>query len=137
MSSTIIAANRQLIFLFIFYSGCDILSSKSNAPCGGCPYGQLVHYFSLRDFLDFLFLISFSAVNIKMKISIKSFMIFSISSMASIPLLLSSALHLFLYLPSMILLYTIYGNLSTFILFTFAKNKRAETALFDSIKRLT
>ena len=53
---------------------------KRNTPLGGCSYSEQLHiYFFFLDFLDLFCFISWRAVKIKTKISIKSFIISSIS----------------------------------------------------------
>ena len=87
ISSITNATSKKLIFLFIFFAGCDILSLEKQYPLsGGCPLqGSLCIYFFFLDFLDFFCFTSWRAVNVKTKISTKSFIISSISCMVSIP----------------------------------------------------
>lgn len=58
---------------------------REKYPVGGCPLqGSLCIYFFFLDFLDFLCFISWRAVKVKTKISIKSFIISKASCMVSI-----------------------------------------------------
>lgn len=83
--NTTSATNKSRIFLFIFFSRCGILALEKSTPVGGCPLqGSLCIYFFFLDFLDFLCFISWRAVKVKTKISIKSFIISKASCMVSI-----------------------------------------------------
>lgn len=125
--NTTSATNKSRIFLFIFFSRCGILALEKSTPVGGCPLqGSLCIYFFFLDFLDFLCFISWRAVKVKTKISIKSFITSKASCTVSITFFsfLRLALYSFLLFSFHDLLYTFFGILSTPFFWKFSKNKR-------------
>lgn len=79
---------------------------KRNTPLGGCSYSEQPHiYFFFLDFLDLFCFISWRAVKIKTKISIKSFIISSISF--NVPITLPFQYFVLIYFSSSLCLYYI------------------------------
>lgn len=100
---------------------------KSNTPLGGCPLqGSLCIYFFFLDFLDFFCFTSWRAVNVKTKISTKSFIISSISCMVSIPLLSFPVLYTYSFLSPFhdLIIYLLWYIVNGF--YIFLQNNRGQ-----------